>query len=312
MNRNWIKFLLCVLLSFSIWMVLSFSNNYPEIESVAVDVRSGLEGRNETATESVVVSARCNTSGLNHLRLSRQRRPVRLYVDPSDLEYVSGDSYRIPSSNLYKYGSAIFGDEVSIEAFASEGYVFDFSRVESRRLPVLARLDGTIEFKDQYMAAGPISLTPDSITVYGAPRSLAKVDVIRTKPIFLREVGAGGSRGRARLDIPSGLEVRDKDRSVFYSLESARYVEMVETCPVEVRGVPEGMEIAVVPMTVKAAIKYRFPMDETMAMPTFYVDYQEFAESITGCCMIHWTADVAGVLDVSVSPEVCDCIALSI
>lgn len=293
-------------------MVLSFSNNYPEFESVTVSVRNELEGRSETATEPVVVSARCNTSGLNHLRLSRQRKPVRLNVDPSDLEFVSGDTYRIPATNLYKYGSAIFGDEVSIESFASEGALLNFSKVESRRVPVAVKLNGAVEFKDQYTAAAPIAFTPDSVTVYGDPRSLANVDCIRTRPILLNDVGAGGARGKIRLDIPSGLEVREKDKSVFYSLVTTRFVELTETLPVLVYGLPEGVEIAVIPSSVKASIRYRFPMEESAPRPEFYVDYQEFSSSINGRCMIHWTEDVPGVLDVSVSPEVCDCIVISL
>jgi len=303
-EKGWAKLLLCVLLSASIWLVHNLSQDYPETESVTLQVSSAIEGRSVAAADEVVVTARCVTSGFNHISLSRRSRPVAVEIDPADFEHVSGDSYRIPSANLYKYVSKIFGDGVSIESFASDGLVVRFDEVSFRKVPVVAVLSAT--YKPQYMAAGPLRLVPDSVGVYGEPGRLKNIDKVLTKSINLRDLGKSGAHGKVKLESIGGVRLSDKE--VAYSLSTSRFVEVTSRFTVNVHGAPAGVELTVLPSSIEAVFRCEFPLDnDPVDRVEFYVDYSDFTSSIAGRCMIKCTGIPSGVIDYRTDHEVVDC-----
>jgi len=304
-DKGWAKLLLCVALSASIWLVHNLTQDYPETESVTLQISSSIEGRSVAAADEVVVTARCVTSGFNHIGLSRRTRPVAIFIDPGDFEFVSGDSFRIPSANLYKYGSRIFGEGVSIESFASDGLLVRFDEVSFRKVPVAAVL--SVSYKPQYMAAGPMKLIPDSVGVYGDPGRLQNIDKVLTRSINLRELGKSGAHGKIRLDSPVGVRLSVDE--VAYSLSTSRYVEVASRFNVNVHGVPAGEELMVLPSSVEAVFRCEFPLDQNpVDKVEFYVDYSDFVSSITGRCMIKCAGIPAGVIDYKTDHEVVDCI----
>ena len=205
MDRSWSKLLLCVILSASIWLGHNLTQDYPETESVTLQVRSSIEGRSVNAADDVVVTARCVTSGFRHIGLGSRSKPVEIEIDPADFEFVSGDTYRIPSANLYKYGSRIFGDGVSIESFASEGISVRFEKVSFRKVPVVPVL--SVSYKPQYMAAGPMTLLPDSVGVYGEPGRIAGIDKVwQIHPHRRRQGQARRTRRSKAFRHGSGLQ----------------------------------------------------------------------------------------------------------
>ena len=305
MDRSWSKLLLCVILSASIWLVHNLTQDYPETESVTLQVRSSIEGRSVNAADDVVVTARCVTSGFRHIGLGSRSKPVEIEIDPADFEFVSGDTYRIPSANLYKYGSRIFGDGVSIESFASEGISVRFEKVSFRKVPVVPVL--SVSYKPQYMAAGPMTLLPDSVGVYGEPGRIAGIDKVLTRSVNLRDLGKSGAHGKVKLDAPGG--VRLSATEVAYSLSTSRFVELSSRFNVNVHGAPAGVELTVLPSTVEAVFRCVFPVEANpVDIVEFYVDYSDFTSSIGGRCMIRCSGIPAGVIDYRTDHEVVDCI----
>lgn len=305
MKKGWTKFLLCFLLSASIWLVYNLSQDYPDTETTPVLFRSRLDGRAETASGEVLVSARCNTTGFNHIGLSLRRKAVKVDVDPSDFEYSGGDTYHIPSANLYKYVSKIFGDDVNIESFASEGLDVVFDEVNHRKVPVV--VSHSVTFKPQYMALGPIAVEPDSVVVYGDPDRISTIESVYTRQLRLRELGKNGARGKVRLERPSGVMVSLNE--VSYSIPVGRYVELRSRMSVSVRNVPSGVDFVVLPSSVDVVFRCEFPLSsDPLDIVELYVDYGEFANSIHGTCMVHCDGIPAGVIDYSVDPQVCECV----
>ena len=124
--KRWTQFLLCLLLSASIWLIHNLSQEYAGVVSVSVLAQSTLKGRASVAREAVVVSARCSATGFRLLRLGYQRRDVHVVIHEEDLVYAGDDLYTVPAAEMAKYSADIFGAGVELVTFLNQSYTFEF------------------------------------------------------------------------------------------------------------------------------------------------------------------------------------------
>ncbi len=305
MKSNWIQLLLCVVLSSSIWLIHNLSQSYVSVVSVPVVARSNLAARAEQSSTDATVTAQVRASGFRHLKLaSRGKRPVRIEVSPEDFRHDHDDIYSIPITNLYKYTSAIFGDGVSVESFVSDAPQFLFNSVTYKKVPV-QRVQ-SISFMPQYMATRGMTIHPDSVLVYGETSRLENIDRILTRPIELSDLSAS-AHGTVRLDAPVGIRLSDSE--VVYSLDVSRYVEVRSEVKIQTRNVPSNVRLSVLPSTAQVVFKCVFP---TAADPSrtaeFYIDYDDFANSLTGRCVAHADNLPSTVISYTIEPDVFDCV----
>ncbi len=305
MKNNWVQLLLCLLLSAGIWLIHNLSQVYVNLVSVPVSAESNIEGHAGTSATEVTVSAQVKASGFRHAKLSgRHKRPVRVSFSPSDFRHEGGNLYSIPVSNLYRYSSQIFGDGVSVESFISEAPRFVFPEVSYRKVPV--RKVQSLSFEPQYMAIRPMTIQPDSVLVYGEPARIESIESVLTRPIDLWNIRSS-VHGTVKLEVPSG--VRLSATEAVYSMEVSRFVEISSETEVEARNVPRGSELVVLPSRASVTFRCVFPMGADPVQKTkFYVDYKDFASSITGRCIAKAEDLPSGVISWTMTPEVFDCI----
>ena len=199
-GRDLAVFLLSLLLAFSIWISHNLSLQYSSVVSVPVIARSNIEGHSAESSNTSPVVARCRTTGYRLLKKNRMSRRGQLYVyfSPDDLHPDEGDVYYITSNELSGYFSEIFGDNVQLESFVSSRVQFRFPEENHKTVPVQA--ESVTGFKPQYMARGPMKITPDSVIVYGEPLQLQNIDRVVTDfqpaltawPASSRRGGASG------------------------------------------------------------------------------------------------------------------------
>ena len=307
--KPWAHALLCLLLSSGIWLIYNLSQDYSGLVSVSVLAQSNIEGRSQSASAPVVVAATCRATGFRLLRLSvGESRPVRVYFEPSDLKPALSDEYSIGASQVAKYAQSIFGDGVSMENLVSDDVRFRFPAENCKKVPV--RAVQTASYKPQYMPLHDILLTPDSVFVYGEPSRLESVEVVVTRPLNLGEVKSS-VHGTVRLEKMHG--VRFSDETVAYQLDVVRYVEISSTVHVHARNVPAGQHFSVLPSTASVRWRCVFPVStDPSGSAEFYVDYAEFAESLSGKCLVHCDNLPDGVIDWEIEPRVCECVSTDI
>lgn len=306
-GRDLAVFLLSLLLAFSIWISHNLSLQYSSLISVPVIAQSNIEGRASESSNTVAVVARCRTTGYRLLSKNRsaKRRTLRVFFSPDDLYYASEDVFEITANELGGYVNEIFGDNVQLESFISSKLQFKFAEESHKKVPVQAM--SIVSFKPQYMATEPMSLSPDSVIVYGEPLTLQNIDRVYTESIKLESV-SHVSHGVAKLEPPKG-SVRLSEQEVSYSLDVSRFVEISKDVVVGVRNVPAGKDLSVYPSEARVVFKCAFPMtvDPTDNV-TLYVDYNDFASSINGRCVPHANGISDTILDYSVEPQVFECI----
>lgn len=302
--KNWSAFLVCLLLSFSVWLIHNLSHVHTETVNVEVVALSNIEGRSERSSDAVTIAARCRSTGYGLVKLTTRRRAVEVRFDSADFEWMGGDFYTVTSDRLNKYVPRIFGSGVTVESFISSEVLFRFQKQNYRKVPVKGVK--LISFVPQYMALSPMTFSPDSVTVYGSPEMIGGIDAIYTKNIVRNDVRSG-IHGIARLEAPAGVRLSEKE--VSYEMGVTRYVELRSSSPVLAKGVPHGVELLVFPSTVEVTFKCVFPLIENpVGKVSFYVDYSDFSSSLTGKCVIRHDKAPQGVLEISVDPEVAECV----
>ena len=305
MKGRWLGFVIALVLSGAIWLVHNLSKNYTSVVDARILASSNIDGRARHAAATAVLSARCAASGFRLLSLGSAKHPSKVFFDPSDLEYAGGDSYRVGTAVLYKYVKQIFGENVSVESFLSDGLELKFAPEEFRKVPVVPVQQ--IGFRTQYMASEPVSLTPDSVIVYGDASLLAGVDAVYTRRIVASDLRSS-IHATVKLEVPSqGLRLSQQEAE--YRINVTRFVEISQTAQVVRRNVPSGKALSVFPPHVEVRYRCAFPViSDPSNSAEFYVDYEEFENSLGGRCLVHCDGLPDGVIDVTITPEVCECV----
>lgn len=303
--KNWVQFLLCVLLSAGVWLTLNLSQDYVSIVSVPVVAVSNIEGRAGVSTSEATATAKVAATGFQHLFLGRKhKRPVMVTFNAADFRYEQEDMYAISNASLYRYASQLFGDGVTVDSFISEDLMFSFPEETYRKVPVRPVL--SITYDPQFMALKPMSLQPDSVLVYGEPSRLENVEYVLTRPLELTELRSS-VHGKVRLEVPSGVRLSHEES--IYSMEVTRYLEICSEVKIGTRNVPSGVHLAVLPSTATVVYRCVFPMtSDPSANARFYIDYRDFTGSRTGRCVVRSEGIPSNVIDFNVSPEVFDCL----
>lgn len=303
--KNWYSFLGCLLLAAAIWLIHNLSRMNVDIVSVQIVAESNIEGRALRASESLTVTARCKASGFRLIYLHSDDKTRVVRFDPEDFQYEGGDNYVIQSAQLYKYVTAIFGPVQAVESFITDRLVCRFAREDCVKVPVKAI--SNIRFKPQFTLLSELEITPDSVLVYGSPEILRRVGTIYTANIVKNDV-RGDLHGQVALEKPAGLRLSQDE--VGYTLRVGRYVEIKASLPVQVRNLPDGVNISIFPALVDVYLRCKFPMvnDDPSDGLECYVDYNEFAGSLSGKCVIHAGALPVGVISCRLEPEMCECV----
>lgn len=303
--KNWYSFLGCLLLAAAIWLIHNLSRMNVDIVSVQIVAESNIEGRALRASESLTVTARCKASGFRLIYLHSDDKTRVVRFDPEDFQYEGGDNYVIQSAQLYKYVTAIFGPVQAVESFITDRLVCRFVREDCVKVPVKAV--SSISFKPQYTLLSELEISPDSVLVYGTPEIIKRIGVVYTAGIVRTDV-RGDVHGEVKLEKPAGVRLSQDE--VGYTLRVGRYVEVKATLPVEIHNLPEKVDVSTFPALVDAYLRCKFPLvsDDPSDGLECYVDYNEFAGSLTGKCVIHAGALPLGVISCRLEPEMCECV----
>ena len=187
-GREWLLFATSLVLALLIWFLSNLSRSYSGVLGVPVVAECNLQGYSNVSSNSAMLSARCRAEGFRLLRegTRRSRRPVRVAFDRADLRQGSGERFFVTGNVMNNYLRQIFGDKVDVEDIVTDTLFFVFTQENNKRVPV--NYTGDFSYRSQYMASGPLKITPDSVTVYGEQARLDLVDHVSTAQIFVDDV----------------------------------------------------------------------------------------------------------------------------
>lgn len=308
MIKDWYAFAACLLLSFSIWLVMNLSRPTSGTQTISVLACSNIEGRSDVAVVPVDISARCSASGFWHLVLALSDRVVKVNFDASDLKPEGDGIYYASQDVLLRHATEIFGTDVAVESFAQQGAHFQFRKESYRKVAVVPV--SYVTYAPQYTGLDKLTLSADSILVYGEPERLKNIDRIRTVPITLRDIRRD-ARGTVALEIPPGVRLSESELD--YTLPVGRFVEMNSTAKIVVRNAPSGAEFSVFPPTATVTWRCSFPVRrDPSRSSTIYIDYRDFVRSSSGKCVVQASGIPDGIISWTIEPQVCECVVKTV
>lgn len=305
-RRDVTSFITSLLLAFGLWLGYSIDLDYDETLKVPVVAVSDIQGRQRESSNVCTIEASCNSPGRRVIYLKRadRRDPVKVHFDSAVFTHKSGDEFFVSANDLGGYITDIFGKNVTLRGFSTTGFTFTFPTENHKTVKVVPV--NVISFKSQYMSRNGLSISPDSVIVYGEPRYLESIDRITTETLQMNNLSSSKS-GSLKLEVPKG--VRLSEEAVNYSLDVTRYVEITRTVNVNVSKAPAGKSFSVYPSTAEVAFRCVFPMpsDRTEEVEVF-IDYADFVKSRNGRCIANVSDLPSGVIDCTISPDIFDCI----
>lgn len=303
-SGDWVAITLALLLAAGIWLLTNLSRTYTTVLSVNVIAETSLEGRAATSADRATIQARCRASGFRIRQLRRQARSSARTVSfqAADFHPVPGreDFFAISAAQLERYVPQLYGENVTLENFVTDEAIFRFPTEAHKKVPVVPVKD--IHFQSQYMELSPLTVDPDSVTVYGEPMLLERVTQARTHPIRLDDVNSSIQDEISLYPIPG---VRFSPSMVKYSLPVTRFVEMSADVPIRTAGVPQGKKLSCFPDRARVTLLSVFPiLSDPLTNLTLEVSYDDYMDSLYGDCVPRITTPLRGIISVKVEPEV--------
>ena len=308
-RRDLAIFASALLLAFSIWLIHNLSLNYNDFLTVRFRISANLDSRSELSSNTAEVTARVRTSGYNFLsnRYLTGSRELRIKLDNSNLHHLEGDTYYVTSAELSEYSHLLFGETVNIEYIVSDTLEFRFPEEASRKVPVVASKSLTLA--PQYMLEGGLKLNPDSVTVYGDKNLLSSVDRVLTEPI--KAYGLDNNIN-GQVKLRRNHKLRYSAEQVNYSAKVTRYVEEKTTGHIYCRNLPEGKTMMVYPSSVEMTVFSVFPPVKGESNEIqLYVDYKDFAQSLSGKSIVRYEHLPEGVIGIRLAQEYVSCVLMS-
>lgn len=299
-GRDWGVFLLALLLAFSTWIIHNLSLKYSVYLRVEVVAESNIEGRSHKSLTGTEVTARCSTTGWRILyhRLAGDS-VVDVAFPSSAFQHEEDDVFSITTDKLHEYVDQLFGPNVSIEYFVTDKIEFEFQEEDFKRVPVKAVT--SLSFEEQFMAAGPLVLAPDSVTVYGDPLHLESLEHVTTATITKYSINDNFS-GMIELTPINGMRISVDE--VHYKMEVTRYLEVArKNIPVVVKGVPAGVTVSAQPKTVDVTLYVEFPLKADPKKDlSVEARFDDLKTSLTGSVKLHPSSLPLGVIKYDISP----------
>ena len=304
-GRDWAVLLLALLLAFSIWLIHNLALKYSDYMSVPVVAACSIPGHSSVSAGQVEVSARCRATGYKVIKAYLNRhRSVEIQFRSADMKHKDGDVFYVTPVDLKDYSHLIFGPEITVEHFVSDTLFFRFPYENFKKVPVVPI--ASVTFSDQYMAESPVSVTPDSVYVYGEPFRLENISAVYTRPVNYMDLSKDVN-GVVKLE--SIKDIRISESEVSYELKVKRFVEVICSVPVSVVNVPEGKNVLVYPSVVEVSLKCNFPLvDDPERGLRVVADYNDLQNSLGQSCVLKVEATSRGIISSEATPISVSCI----
>ncbi len=222
------------------------------------------------------ISIRLKAPGFNLLRYTfKSFKPIQVNV--SELKTVGQGSKTFwITNNQRAFIEQQMEQDVEVLSIWPDTIAFDYAQLQSKKVPVLLQLEKNFNnFSSLYETP---RLLPDSVELIGAAAALKGIDSISTKVMVINDEQDSVVR-KIGLQVPSKEGVSISHKNVRVQLLVTQLTEKVLERQIEVRNIPDSLEIVIFPKVVKMqlqlALKDFDRLNPVDVIP--FVDYSDIA-----------------------------------
>jgi hypothetical protein len=241
-------------LAIFLWVLLKLSKEEGFIQVVDFPVEytnfpARMELKNAPPQQ---ISLRLKAPGFNLLRYTfRSFKPIKVNV--AELKTVgSGNKSYWITNNQRAFIEQQMEADVEVLSIWPDTIEFDYAELQSKKVPVILKLEK--KFNNFSSLYDQPRLLPDSVELIGAAGLLRGIDSIRTKKMVVTDEQDSVIR-KVGLEQPTVKGVTMSHKQVSVELRVARLTEKVLERQIEVRNLPDSLELVIFPKAVKMQLQ---------------------------------------------------------
>lgn len=241
--KIFLVFLLCASLA---WLINKLSLTYTSNTSFKVEYVNIPDDFLLATSPKDEIAVRLKAVGFQFL--GYELKPKHIQLDVSKVMF-KNDRYYLTSDQIRIQLEAQLSNSSALVDFESEVIYFDFTSLETKKIPVEAALQ--LGFAANHILDGKITVDPDSIQVSGPKSQIDSIKVVRTSNITKNNLSNSFTEEVA-LNLPKGLEGTSfSDQKVMVSGKVIKFSEKVVEVPVNVVNLPSNVQVRTFPEVVE-------------------------------------------------------------
>lgn len=261
--RVFILFLCC---SLGAWLISRLSQTYTHTISIPVAYENAPDSLILVSSPPTALQARLRTSGFQLLRYQISPKPVNLDLSKAGKNgtrlYVSPESCRTTLQGQ-------LDDAVSLLSVLSDTLRFDFQALKSKTVPIQPNV--TLEMAQNFMLDGALEVDPPKIHILGPPGEIDTLQFLWTESLNLSDVREDFEQ-ELRIEGISGMPNSKLSKTaVRIRGKVYRFSEVIVEVPIEVEGVPQGVDIRTFPDRVGLLCKGKIEVLKNLDSTDFRV-----------------------------------------
>ncbi|UPT67401.1 MAG: CdaR family protein [Sphingobacteriales bacterium JAD_PAG50586_3] len=254
-----LAFALCVVVAGFLWVLTALTRPYKVLVDFEVTYQNANSFGVKEANLPRQVSIELEDYGYNIVGYRFRNQAHTINVDFNNYR-IFRNYRRNESYILLNYKPEVIARQLSNEATVLKVepdtlFVSASERV-GKKVPVVLKSD--FIYKKQYMQAGDIIVTPDSITINGPKAQIERIDYVETEVLAKEEIESP-FEDRAKIARNGfGSEVQMSPNTVGVKVDVQEFTEGTLEVPIQQVNVPVGIKVVLIPD--KAIVKYRVPL----------------------------------------------------
>ena len=241
--KIFLVFLLCASLA---WLINKLSLTYTSNTSFKVEYVNIPDDFLLATSPKDEIAVRLKAVGFQFL--GYELKPKHIQLDVSKVMF-ENDRYYLTSDQIRIQLEAQLSNSSALVDFESEVIYFDFTSLETKKIPVEALLQ--LGFATNHILDGKITVDPDSVQVSGPKSQIDSIKVLRTSNITKNNLSNSFTEEVA-LNLPKGLEGTSfSDQKVMVSGKVIKFSEKVVEVPVNVVNLPSNVQVRTFPEVVE-------------------------------------------------------------
>ncbi|MDO5105057.1 YbbR-like domain-containing protein [Capnocytophaga sp.] len=237
-NTKRVTLLVCVLLSFFLWILIRLSKNLQREFLVDVTITNIPEQLFLNPLQKHQIHILAEGKGYSMLKYYAENQFIS--VDFADLEHIEGKKYKL-SKNISDKLKAPHAPDLKIHNTYSDTIVIDFEKKYTKKVPVIVDLNA--DYQREYQLT-ELLIQPDSVLISGNKQGVETFDVVF---VSLPEQKNVKNSFTQVYKLQHTASVRYHTDKITIQAMVEKVSEQLVSVPVRVLNVPKGSQVKVFP-----------------------------------------------------------------
>ncbi len=245
-------FMFFLVLSTIFWFLLALSKPCTTYIEYPIKYTNPPKNKTLVGDAAIILRVQVTSLGFNILRYNLlEHLPLTIDIQSMKLkpQNKAVSSIKILSNFAKERLQKVLGNEFEIIKIEPDTICFQFEPVKYRKMKVQLNLN--YSFENQYMLAGKVSFSPDSVTVQGPPSLIDTLSCINTRWLTVDNLNETKHTFVEFSNINYVKFVKVKGVKVTIPVE--KYTEGTMSVPIEIIGCPRNKKLIPFPSEVKVS-----------------------------------------------------------